>query len=132
MSGTLEFITKWLMANDVDLLGLDEAPVSTLMLGDCGRSDREIRNGSGRDIQVSHESISCRLIAIAPSASARSGGSGEVTGIAGSSCDGDAGCPMLAETTSRLYCATKCLRCKDAATGKSNACQVNIDIVYMK
>src|SRR6266516_1599096 len=107
MAGTLEFITKRLMANDVDLLGLDKSPVSTLILGACGRSDREIRNGSGRDIQVSHESISCPLIAIAPSASARSRGSGEVTGIAGSSCDGDAGCPMRAETTSRLYCATK-------------------------
>jgi hypothetical protein len=50
MSGTLEFITKRLMANDVDLLGLDKSPVSTLMLGDCGRSDRDIRNGSGREI----------------------------------------------------------------------------------
>src|SRR5262245_13541206 len=108
MSGTLEFITKWLMANDVDLLSLDESPVGALMLGDCGRSDRKMRNGSGRDIQVSHESISCRLIAIAPSASARVRGAGEATGIAGSSCDGDAGCPILAETTSRLYCATKC------------------------
>jgi hypothetical protein len=28
------------MANDVDLLGLDKSPVSTLMLRDCGRSDR--------------------------------------------------------------------------------------------
>src|SRR5262245_43373440 len=108
MAGTLEFITKRLMANDVDLLGLDKSPVGTLMLGDCGRSDREMRNGSGRDIQVSHESISCRLIAIAPSASARSEGSEEVTGIAGCSCDGDAGCPMLSETTSRLYCTTRC------------------------
>jgi hypothetical protein len=55
MSGTLEFITERLMANDVDLLGLDKSPVSTLMLGDCGRGDREMRNGSGR---VTHESIS--------------------------------------------------------------------------
>src|SRR5262245_29931329 len=93
MSGTLEFVTERLMANDVDLLGLYESPVSTLMLGDCGRSDREMRNGSGRGIQVSHESVSCRLIAIAPAASARSEGSGEVTRIAGSSCGGDAGCP---------------------------------------
>jgi hypothetical protein len=36
------------------------------------------------------------------------GGWGEVTGIAESSCYGDVGCPMLAETTSRLYCAIKC------------------------
>ena len=49
MSGTLEFITKRLMANDVDLLGLDKSPVGTLTLGDCGRSDREMRNGSGRE-----------------------------------------------------------------------------------
>src|SRR5262249_8150415 len=107
MSGTFEFITERLMANDVDLFGSDKSPVGALILGDCGRSDRETRNGSGRDTQVSHESISCLLIAISPSASARSG-AGEVTGIAGSSCDCDAGCPILAETTSRLYCATKC------------------------
>jgi hypothetical protein len=50
MSGTLEFITERLMANDVDLFGSDKSPVSTLILGDCGRSDRETRNGSGRDI----------------------------------------------------------------------------------
>ena len=30
-----------------------------------------------------------------------------VTGIAESSCESDEGCPMLVETTSRLYCATK-------------------------
>jgi hypothetical protein len=30
-----------------------------------------------------------------------------VTGIAESRCDGEVGCPMLADTTSRLYCATK-------------------------
>src|SRR5262245_6174910 len=100
MSRTLEFITKRFMANDVDLLGLDKSPVGTVILGDCGRSDCEIGNGSGRDIRASHESISCRLIAIGPSASARSGpGVGEVIGIAGSSCGR---C-----WTSRVYCATK-------------------------
>jgi hypothetical protein len=46
------------MANDVDLLGLDKSPVGALMLGDCGRSDREMRNGSGREIRATHESIS--------------------------------------------------------------------------
>jgi hypothetical protein len=61
MSGTLEFIAKRLMANDVDLLGLDKAPVGTLMVDDCGRIDREMRNGSGREIRATHESISCRL-----------------------------------------------------------------------
>src|SRR6266568_121108 len=103
MSGTLEFITKRLMANDVDLLGLDKSPVGTLMLGDCGRSDREMRNGSGREIQASHESISCRLIDCA----FRLGPVRGMTGIAKSSCDGDVGRPMLAEMTSRLHCATK-------------------------
>jgi len=29
------------------------------------------------------------------------------TGIAESSCESDEACPMLVETTSRLYCATK-------------------------
>jgi hypothetical protein len=58
MSGTLEFVTERLMANDVDLLGLDKSPVGALMLGDCGRSDREMRNGSGREIRATHESIS--------------------------------------------------------------------------
>jgi hypothetical protein len=55
MSGTLEFIAKRFMANDVDLLGLDKSPVGTLMLGDCGRSDREMQNGSGREIRTTHE-----------------------------------------------------------------------------
>ena len=40
------------------LLGLDKSPVGALMLGDCGRSDREMRNGSGREIRATHESIS--------------------------------------------------------------------------
>src|SRR5262245_58485111 len=67
MSGTLEFIAKRLMANDVDLLGLDKAPVGTLMVDDCGRSDREMRNGSGREIRATHESISCHPIALSAS-----------------------------------------------------------------
>jgi hypothetical protein len=46
------------MADDVDLFGSDKPPVSTLILGDCGRSDREMRNGSGREIRANHESIS--------------------------------------------------------------------------
>ena len=31
-----------------------------------------------------------------------------VTGIAECRCDGEVGCPMLAETTTPLYCAAKC------------------------
>src|SRR5262249_16349012 len=101
MSGTLEFIIERLMANDVDLFGSDKSPVGTLMLGDSGRSERETRNGSGRNIQASHDSLPCHLTDCA----FRLGPvRGEVTGIAESSCDGDIGCPMLAETTLRLYC----------------------------
>jgi hypothetical protein len=61
MSGTLEFIAKRFMANDVDLLGLDKSPIGTLTLGDCGRSDRDMQNGSGREFRATHESISCSL-----------------------------------------------------------------------
>jgi hypothetical protein len=69
------------MANDVDLLGLDKAPVGTLMVDDCGRIDREMRNGSGREIRATHESISCCLTDCAFRLDPVRG-SGEVTGIA--------------------------------------------------
>jgi hypothetical protein len=53
------------------------------------------------------------------------GGLGEVDRDAMATLD----IPILAEMNYRLYCVSECLQCKDTATGKSNACQVNIDTV---
>src|SRR5262249_38101414 len=59
MSGPFEFVIERFMSNQLDLFDLDQSPIGSLTLDDCGRSDRDMRHLRRRVAEAAHSSVFC-------------------------------------------------------------------------